>query len=283
MNYKKLNEFIAKCIQEDIQDGDHTSICCIAENKKGTANLISKQKAIVAGVELAKEIFHHYDKSLRIEIFKKDGQEVFLNDVILKVNGKIRSILAMERLVLNCMQRMSGIATKTNNINNLIKTFDVKILDTRKTTPNIRFLEKWAVKIGGGENHRMGLYDTILIKDNHIDYSKGISYSVEQAIEYSKKVKRLPIIVEVRTLEELKNIIKFKEINRIILDNFSIEKISKAVKIVRGKITLEVSGNINEKNVKDYAKTGVNYISIGALTHSVQNIDMSLKAEVSKK
>ena len=281
MNHKKLNEFIEKCIQEDIQDGDHTSICCITENKKGTAILISKQEAIVAGTELAKEIFHYYDKNLKVDVLKKDGQKIFIGDIILKVTGKIRSILAMERLILNCMQRMSGIATKTKNIKNLISKFDVKILDTRKTTPNIRFLEKWAVKIGGGENHRMGLYDAILIKDNHIDYSKGISYSIEQAINYSKKIKNLPIIVEVRTLDELKNIIKFKEITRIILDNFSIEKIKKAVEIVNKKISLEVSGNIDENNIKDYANTGVNYISIGALTHSIQNIDMSLKAEVS--
>lgn len=281
MNHKNLNEFIEKCIQEDINDGDHTSICCISENKKGKASLISKQKAIVAGVELAKKVFHYYDKNLKIEILKKDGEEIFIGDVILKVTGKIRSILAMERLVLNCMQRMSGIATKTKKIKNLISEYDVKILDTRKTTPNIRFLEKWAVKIGGGENHRMGLYDAILIKDNHIDYSKGISYSVEQAINYSKKIKKIPIIVEVRTLDELKSIVKFKEINRIILDNFSIVKIREAIQIVNKKITLEVSGNIDEDNIKDYANTGVDYISIGALTHSVQNIDMSLMAEVS--
>ena len=281
MNHKKLNEFIEKCIQEDIQDGDHTSICCIAENKKGTANLISKQEAVVAGTELAKEIFHYYDKNLKVDILKKDGQKIFAGDIILKVTGKIRSILAMERLILNCMQRMSGIATKTKTIKNLITKFDVKILDTRKTTPSIRFLEKWAVKIGGGENHRMGLYDSILIKDNHIDYSKGITYSVKQAINYSKKIKNLPIIVEVRSLDELKNIIKFKEITRIILDNFSIQKIREAVEIVNKQIPLETSGDIDENNIKDYANTGVDYISIGALTHSVQNVDMSLKAEVS--
>ncbi len=281
MNHKKLNEFIEKCIQEDIQDGDHTSICCIAENKKGTANLISKQEAVVAGTELAKEIFHYYDENLKVDILKKDGQKIFTGDIILKVTGKIRSILAMERLILNCMQRMSGIATKTKTIKNLITKFDVKILDTRKTTPSIRFLEKWAVKIGGGENHRMGLYDSILIKDNHIDYSKGITYSVKQAINYSKKIKNLPIIVEVRSLDELKNIIKFKEITRIILDNFSIQKIREAVEIVNKQIPLETSGNIDENNIKDYANTGVDYISIGALTHSVQNVDMSLKAEVS--
>ena len=281
MNHKKLNEFIEKCIQEDIQDGDHTSICCIAENKKGTANLISKQEAVVAGTELAKEIFHYYDENLKVDILKKDGHKIFAGDIILKVTGKIRSILAMERLILNCMQRMSGIATKTKTIKSLITKFNVKILDTRKTTPSIRFLEKWAVKIGGGENHRMGLYDSILIKDNHIDYSKGITYSVEQAINYSKKIKNLPIIVEVRSLDELKNIIKFKEITRIILDNFSIQKIREAVEIVNKKIPLETSGNIDENNIKDYANTGVDYISIGALTHSIQNVDMSLKAEVS--
>ncbi len=278
MNNKKLQEFIENCIQEDIKDGDHTSICCIPSKKKGTANLISKENAIVAGVELAKYIFNYYDKNLDIILMKEDGQNINIGDTILKVSGNIRSILAMERLVLNCMQRMSGIATKTNNIKKLISGFNVKILDTRKTTPNLRFLEKWAVKIGGGENHRMGLYDAILIKDNHIDYSKGISYSVNQAINYSNNVKKIPIIVEVRTIDELNQIIKFNEINRIILDNFEIVEIKKAVKIISKKIPIEISGNITEKNIKEYAATGVDYISIGALTHSVHNIDMSLKA-----
>ncbi len=280
MNNKILYKFIENCIEEDIQDGDHTSICCIPEKERGAANLISKQNATVAGVELAKKIFQFYDENLKIEIFKKDGEEIFIHDTILKVSGKIRSILAMERLVLNCMQRMSGIATKTKKIKQLIEKFDVKILDTRKTTPNIRFLEKWAVKIGGGENHRMGLYDVILIKDNHIDYTKGISYSIEKAINYTKKVKNIPIIIEVRNLNELTNVLQFKEISRIILDNFKKDEIKKAVKLVAKKIPLELSGNINETNIRDYAKTGVDYISIGALTHSVQNIDMSLKAEL---
>ncbi len=278
MNKKLLKDFIDKCIQEDIKDGDHTSICCIPENKKGTANLISKQDAIVAGVDLAKEIFNYYDKNLKIDIYKNDGQKIKNKETILKVSGNIRSILAMERLVLNCMQRMSGIATKTKKINELISNYNVKILDTRKTTPNIRFLEKWAVKIGGGYNHRMGLYDAILIKDNHIDYSGGISYAVEKAINYSKNIKHLPIIVEVRNLDELNKILKFKEISRIILDNFKINEVEEAVKIVSKKFLLEISGNINEINIIKYAKTGVNYISIGALTHSVKNIDLSLKA-----
>ena len=278
MNKKLLKDFIDKCIQEDIKDGDHTSICCIPENKKGTANLISKQDAIVAGVDLAKEIFNYYDKNLKIDIYKNDGQKIKNKETILKVSGNIRSILAMERLVLNCMQRMSGIATKTKKINELISDYNVKILDTRKTTPNIRFLEKWAVKIGGGYNHRMGLYDAILIKDNHIDYSGGISYAVEKAINYSKKIKHLPIIVEVRNLDELNKILKFKEISRIILDNFKINEVEEAVKIVSKKFLLEISGNINEINIIKYAKTGVDYISIGALTHSVKNIDLSLKA-----
>jgi len=176
------------------------------------------------------------------------------------------------------MQRMSGIATKTRKIINLISDFNVKLLDTRKTTPNLRFLEKWAVKIGGGENHRMGLYDAILIKDNHIDYSKGITFTVKQAINYSNNVKKIPIIVEVRTIEELNQIISFDEIYRVILDNFKIDQIKKAVKIISKKFPIEVSGNITENNIKDFAATGVEFISMGALTHSVQNIDMSLKA-----
>ena len=278
MDKKLLKDFIEKCIQEDIKDGDHTSICCIPENKNGTANLISKQDAIVAGVDLAKDIFNYYDKNLKIDIYKNDGQKIKNKDTILKVSGNIRSILAMERLVLNCMQRMSGIATQTKKINELVSDYNVKILDTRKTTPNIRFLEKWAVKIGGGYNHRMGLYDAILIKDNHIDYSGGISYAVEKAINYSKNIKHLPIIVEVRNLDELKKILKFKEISRIILDNFKINEVEEAVKIVSKEFLLEISGNINEINIIKYAKTGVDYISIGALTHSVKNIDLSLKA-----
>ena len=278
MDKKLLKDFIEKCIQEDIKDGDHTSICCIPENKNGTANLISKQDAIVAGVDLAKDIFNYYDKNLKIDIYKNDGQKIKNKETILKVSGNIRSILAMERLVLNCMQRMSGIATQTKKINELISDYNVKILDTRKTTPNIRFLEKWAVKIGGGYNHRMGLYDAILIKDNHIDYSGGISYAVEKAINYSKNIKHLPIIVEVRNLVELNKILKFKEISRIILDNFKINEVEEAVKIVSKEFLLEISGNINEINIIKYAKTGVDYISIGALTHSVKNIDLSLKA-----
>ena len=278
MDKKLLEDFIEKCIQEDIKDGDHTSICCIPENKNGTANLISKQDAIVAGVDLAKKIFNYYDKNLKIDIYKNDGQKIKNKETILKVSGNIRSILAMERLVLNCMQRMSGIATQTKKINELISDYNVKILDTRKTTPNIRFLEKWAVKIGGGYNHRMGLYDAILIKDNHIDYSGGISYAVEKAINYSKNIKHLPIIVEVRNLDELNKILKFKEISRVILDNFKINEVEEAVKIVSKEFLLEISGNINEINIIKYAKTGVDYISIGALTHSVKNIDLSLKA-----
>jgi len=278
MDKKLLKDFIEKCIQEDIKDGDHTSICCIPENKNGTANLISKQDAIVAGVDLAKDIFNYYDKNLKIDIYKNDGQKIKNKDTILKVSGNIRSILAMERLVLNCMQRMSGIATQTKKINELVSDYNVKILDTRKTTPNIRFLEKWAVKIGGGYNHRMGLYDAILIKDNHIDYSGGISYAVEKAINYSKNIKHIPIIVEVRNLDELNKILKFKEISRIILDNFKINEVEEAVKIVSKEFLLEISGNINEINIIKYAKTGVDYISIGALTHSVKNIDLSLKA-----
>ncbi|MEC8537944.1 MAG: carboxylating nicotinate-nucleotide diphosphorylase [Bacteroidota bacterium] len=278
MDNKKLQEFIENCIQEDIKDGDHTSICCIPNNKKGTASLISKENAIVAGVELAKKIFNYYDKDLNVELLKTDGQNITKEEIILKITGNIRSILAMERLVLNCMQRMSGIATKTRKIINLISDFNVKLLDTRKTTPNLRFLEKWAVKIGGGENHRMGLYDAILIKDNHIDYSKGITFTVKQAINYSNNVKKIPIIVEVRTIEELNQIISFDEIYRVILDNFKIDQIKKAVKIISKKFPIEVSGNITENNIKDFAATGVEFISMGALTHSVQNIDMSLKA-----
>jgi len=276
-----IKSFIQNIIKEDIGKGDQTSLSCIDKNVSGKAKLICKENAVLAGIEMVEMICHYYDKNLKINSIKKDGERILKDDTILTIKGKAHSILSIERIILNCLQRMSGIATKTNNLVTKTKEYGVKLLDTRKTTPGIRFMEKWAVKIGGGKNHRFGLYDAILIKDNHIDYCKGISHAVKKACDYVQKNEKIPIIVEVRNKKELTEIINLKpKIDRIILDNFSIKETNKAIKLVNGLFSLETSGNISEKNIVDYAKTGVNYISIGALTHSVKNIDMSLQAEV---
>ena len=276
-----IKSFIQNIIKEDIGKGDLTSLSCIDKNVSGEAKLICKENAVLAGVEMIEMICHYYDKNLKIEILKKDGEKVLKDNTILTIKGKAHSILSIERVILNCLQRMSGIATKTNSLVTMTKKYGTKLLDTRKTTPGIRFMEKWAVKIGGGENHRFGLYDAILIKDNHIDYCKGITNAAKKACDYVQKNKKIPIIIEVRNKKELTDIINLKpKIDRIILDNFNIKETNEAIKFVDGLYPLETSGNISEKNIIDYAKTGVNYISIGALTHSVKNIDMSLQAEV---
>ena len=276
-----IKSFIKNIIKEDIGIGDQTSLSCIDSNVSGEAKLICKENAILAGVEMTRMICQYYDKNLKLDILKKDGDKISKNDTILSIKGKAHSILSIERIILNCLQRMSGIATKTNNLVAMTEKYGTKLLDTRKTTPGIRFMEKWAVKIGGGENHRFGLYDAILIKDNHIDYCKGIINAVKKACDYVQKNKKIPIILEVRNKKELSDIINLKpEIDRIILDNFNIEETNEAIRFVDNLYPLETSGNISEKNIIDYAKTGVNYISIGALTHSVKNIDMSLLAEV---
>jgi len=276
-----IKSFIKNIIKEDIGIGDQTSLSCIDSNVSGEAKLICKENTILAGVEMISMICHYYDKNLKLYIIKKDGEKVLKNDTILSIKGKAHSILSIERIMLNCLQRMSGIATKTNSLVTMTKKYGTKLLDTRKTTPGIRFMEKWAVKIGGGENHRFGLYDAILIKDNHIDYCKNITNAVKKACEYVKKNEKIPIIVEVRNKKELTDIIKLNpQIDRIILDNFNIKETKEAIKFVDSLYPLETSGNISEKNIIDYAKTGVNYISIGALTHSVKNIDMSLQAKV---
>ena len=276
-----IKSFIKNIIKEDIGIGDQTSLSCIDSNVSGEAKLICKESAILGGVEMISMICHYYDENLKLDILKKDGEKVLKNDTILSIKGKAHSILSIERIMLNCLQRMSGIATKTNNLVAMTEKYGTKLLDTRKTTPGIRFMEKWAVKIGGGENHRFGLYDAILIKDNHIDYCKGIINAVNKACDYVQKNEKIPIIVEVRDKKELSDIINLKpKIDRIILDNFNIEETNEAIRFVDGLYPLETSGNISEENIVDYAKTGVNYISIGALTHSVKNIDMSLLAEV---
>lgn len=274
-----IQKFIDSALAEDTGDGDHTSLACIPSSAKGKAHLLVKENGILAGVDLAIQIFNTVDKSLKVKVFMKDGSKIKVGDVVLTVEGKSQSILLAERLVLNCMQRMSGIATKTNYLVQLCKGTKTKVIDTRKTTPNLRGLEKWAVILGGGANHRIGLYDMILIKDNHIDYAGGIKQAIDASKKYLKsKNKKLKIEVEARNLNEVKEILSIGGIHRIMLDNFSISDIKKAVKLIAGKYETEASGGITEKNISSYAKCGVDFISVGALTHHIKSLDLSLKA-----
>lgn len=279
MDKQVIDQFIKNAIAEDLGDGDHTSLSTIPADAQGKAKLLIKEPGILAGVELALEIFKQVDENLLIEVLLTDGTEVKYGDIAFTVAGSSRSILLAERLVLNCMQRMSGIATKTNHIVKLLAGYKTQLLDTRKTTPGLRYLEKWAVRIGGGVNHRIGLYDMILIKDNHVDYAGGIANAIQAANQYLKdKSKDLQIEIEVRNLEELEQVLTAGRINRIMLDNFSFEDLKTAVKRIDGKYTSEASGGIVEENVAAYAACGVDFISMGALTHSVKSLDMSLKA-----
>lgn len=274
-----INEFIKAALAEDTGDGDHTSLACIPKTATGRAQLLVKQDGIVAGVELSQHIFRQVDKSLKVTVLIKDGARIKKGDIILTVNGSSRSILLAERLVLNCMQRMSGIATYTNHLVQLCKGTHSKVIDTRKTTPTLRGLEKWAVVIGGGANHRIGLYDMILIKDNHIDYAGGIKQAIESANIYlKKKKKKLNIEIEARTLDEVKQILAVGKINRIMLDNFSNKDLNKAIQLINGRYETEASGGITEDTIADVAKCGVDFISVGALTHSIKSLDLSLKA-----
>jgi nicotinate-nucleotide pyrophosphorylase (carboxylating) len=274
-----IQNFIHTALAEDAGDGDHTSLACIPPNTKGKAQLLVKENGILAGVELAVEIFRTVDKSLKVKVFLKDGSKIKVGDIVLHVEGKSQSILLAERLVLNCMQRMSGIATKTNQLVQFCKGTKTKVIDTRKTTPTIRGLEKWAVVIGGGANHRIGLYDMILIKDNHIDYAGGIKQAIDACKKYLKsKNKKLKIEVESRNLNEVNEILSIGGIHRIMLDNFSISDIKKAVKLINGKFETEASGGITEQNISKYAGCGVDFISVGALTHHIKSLDLSLKA-----
>lgn len=273
------HKFIKAALREDTGDGDHTSLACIPATAKGKAQLLVKQDGVVAGVELAVEIFKQVDKALKVTLFIKDGSKIKKGDIILTVSGSSRSILLAERLVLNCMQRMSGIATYTNHLVQLCKGTHSKVIDTRKTTPTLRGLEKWAVVIGGGANHRIGLYDMILIKDNHIDYAGGIRQAIESANSYLKKnKKKLNIEIEARSLDEVKQILSVGKINRIMMDNFSNKDLKKAIQLINGKYETEASGGITEDTIRNVAKCGVDYISVGALTHSIKSLDLSLKA-----
>mgnify|MGYP001369590744 CR=1 FL=1 len=272
-----IDNFIKKALTEDIGSGDITSLACIDKNACGEAKLITKEACKIAGINIAKKIYNNYDGSLLFLPTVKDGQLVKSGEVVFTIQGKTHSILATERLVLNCMQRMSGIATKTHQFISKIQDLNTIILDTRKTCPSIRFLDKEAVRIGGGTNHRYGLYDTIMIKDNHIDFSGSIEKAIINCHNYLRKNnKKIKIIIETRSLKELAQVLNIGKIDRILLDNFKIEETRKAVKMVNGEYPLESSGNININNIRKYALCGVEFISIGSLTHSVKNIDLSM-------
>jgi nicotinate-nucleotide pyrophosphorylase (carboxylating) len=275
---KVLKQFIKNALEEDIQDGDHSTLSTIPKDLEQSAKLLVKENCILAGVELAEIIFKTFDKDLKIEIFIKDGEMAKIGDVAFIVTGSARSILSTERLVLNCMQRMSGIATLTQDWDSRLIGTKTKLLDTRKTTPNFRVCEKWAVAIGGGTNHRYGLYDMIMLKDNHIDYNGSITNAVKMAKDYVKKSKKkLKIEVETRNLEEVQEAINAK-VDRIMLDNMDVATMKKAVKLINGSCESEASGGISRDQLKEIATTGVTFISAGALTHSAKNIDLSLKA-----
>lgn len=279
LDKKLVDAFIKNAIAEDVGDGDHTSLSTIPLTTQGKAKLIVKEDGMLAGVELALAIFNQVDPELSVTVMINDGETVKVGDIALKVEGSTHSILLAERLVLNCMQRMSGIATKTNRIVQLLAPYHTKILDTRKTTPGLRYLEKWAVKIGGGVNHRIGLYDMILIKDNHVDYAGGIANAIESANQYLARTgKKLAIEIEVRNLDELKQVLAVGNVQRIMLDNFELPLLKEAVQLIDGRFITEASGGIVEDNVTDYAACGVDFISMGALTHSVKSLDLSLKA-----
>ena len=276
---KEIDIIIANAIREDVGDGDHSSLACIPEDARGSAKLLVKDEGIIAGVEFARQVFEYVDPGLELDIKINDGSPVKYGDVCFYVSGLSQSILKSERLVLNAMQRMSAIATKTNEYVKLLEGTNTKILDTRKTTPGIRALEKWAVKIGGGENHRFALYDMVMLKDNHIDFCGGITKAIEKTKKYLKENQlNLKIIVEARNLSEIEEICRSEGVNRILIDNFNYEDTRKAVKLINGKCLTESSGGITLETARHYAECGVDYISSGALTHSVYNMDLSLKA-----
>ncbi|MDD7691872.1 MAG: carboxylating nicotinate-nucleotide diphosphorylase [Prevotella sp.] len=264
---------------EDIGDGDHTTLCCIPEDAEGKSRLLIKEDGILAGVEVAKKVFSRFDNTLKVEVLIQDGTPVKKGDVAMIVTGKVRSLLQTERLMLNIMQRMSGIATMTNKYVKRLEGTHTRILDTRKTTPGMRMLEKQAVKIGGGVNHRIGLFDMILLKDNHVDFAGGIKNAIERCHQYLKeKSLDLKIEIEVRNFEELQQVLECGGVDRIMLDNFSVENTRKAVEMINGRFETESSGGLTFDTIRQYAECGVDYISVGALTHSVKGLDMSFKA-----
>lgn len=276
---QEIDGIIRNAIREDVGDGDHSSLACIPESAEGRAKLLVKDSGVIAGIDFAKQVFAYVDPKLQLEILVEDGAEIKFGDIAFYVEGSSQSILKSERLVLNAMQRMSAIASKTKSYVRVLEGTGTKILDTRKTTPGIRALEKWAVKIGGGENHRFALYDMIMLKDNHIDFAGGITKAIAKTRQYlSDSGRDLKIIVEARNLGEVEEILQSQGVYRILLDNFNYEDTRKAVKLIGDQCLTESSGNINEKTLRQYAECGVDYISSGALTHSVYNMDLSLKA-----
>ena len=282
MNYKELLDFLIKnALEEDIGDGDHSTLCCIDADAKGKAILKIKEEGILAGIEVAETIFKYVEPAVLFTAYKKDGDKMQFGEIAFEVQAKVHTILSCERLVLNCMQRMSGIATLTRQYVDKLKGYSTKLLDTRKTTPNFRLLEKEAVRIGGGTNHRFGLYDMIMLKDNHIDYCSGIEKAIEKANAYlQQKNLDLKIEIETRSLDDVKKVIQVGKVHRIMLDNFTPQQIEKALKIINGKYETEASGGINLENIQEYAATGVDYISSGAIIHQAKSLDLSLKARL---
>ncbi|MGQ1787573.1 MULTISPECIES: carboxylating nicotinate-nucleotide diphosphorylase [unclassified Saccharicrinis] len=274
-----LNSIIDNAIREDIGDGDHSSQACIPETAVGKAQLLVKEEGVLAGVDIAQKVFKKFDPNMRIEVFIKDGAKVKPGDVVFKIESKVLDILKAERLVLNIMQRMSGIATRTNVYVKKLEGLKTQVLDTRKTTPGLREIEKLAVKIGGGANHRIGLYDMIMLKDNHIDYAGGIEKAVKAVHQYLNQIrKNLKIEVEVRNFDELNEVLQVGGVHRIMLDNFTPEETKKAVALINGRFETESSGGITLETLRDYAECGVDFISVGALTHHIKSLDLSLKA-----
>jgi len=275
-----IDELINLALAEDLGDGDHTTLATIKPDAQGMAKLLVKDNGILCGVIIAEKVFQAVDPALKLYIYQYDGASIKKGDIVFEVRGRKASILKAERLVLNFMQRLSGIATATNLVVRKLEGLKTKVLDTRKTTPLMRALEKYAVKTGGGENHRMGLFDMIMIKDNHVDFTGGIVKAIEAVHEYFRQTGRnLPVEIEVRNLKELQEVLDFGQVDRIMLDNFSPEQMKEAIKRIGGRFETEASGGITEENVRAYAETGVDYISIGALTHRIKSLDMSLKAE----
>lgn len=274
-----IDKLIDISLQEDIGEGDHTTLSCIPLELEGKAKLLVKQQGVFCGIEIVKKIYQKFDPTLSLTIFKNDGDTIVPGDIAFIVEGKTISILQTERLVLNFLQRLSGIATQTKEYVNLLQGTHTKVLDTRKTTPGLRLLEKYAVAAGGGENHRIGLYDMILIKDNHIDYAGGVKQAISKTKEYLQKNNlNLKIIVEARTFQDIEDILTFSDIYRILIDNFTPEDTKKAIALIRGRCKTESSGGITKETIRAYAEAGVDYISIGALTHQIKSLDLSLKA-----
>ena len=276
-----LNKIILDAIREDLGDGDHSTLAVIPHGKTGKARLLAKENGIIAGLELAEIIYGKFSKELQIESYFKDGDQIKKGDIIFEVSGSARDILSSERLVLNFMQRMSGIATYTHKLAGLIDDLPVQLLDTRKTTPNLRMLEKWAVLIGGGTNHRIGLYDMVMLKDNHIDLAGGIRKAVEKTAEYLRSTgKQLKIEIETRNLEEVEEVVNVGHVDIIMLDNMSPEDMKTSVELIDGKYKTEASGNVSENTIREIAECGVDFISVGALTHSIKSLDLSLLTKI---